>query len=207
VDALAGYSDLTFPGVHRAWSVDRGAVRAGTAGQARWRVSQRDGAGVAFFGVFQQDGAMHLALAYSGDSSAARAGLVFRDPRRQAYPLDFTAGGLLPAPDNDPAASWGAGARGQTRISADARLDPDAAARLAPADGETARGFEFPDAVLQSLASLTPRESLGVELFDATGQVTGRFWFEVGALRAALAMQAIALSVPEPAATDAAALP
>ncbi len=207
IDRLAAYSDLTFPGVHRDWAVDRGAVRAGRGAEPRWRVSQRDGAGQASFGVFQQNGEMRLALAYNGDVRAARAGLVFRDPGRQAHPMDFTAGGLLPAPDGDPAASWGAGARGQSRVSAAARLDAQTAAYLAPAGGETAFGFVFPENALRPLTGLTPRESIGVELFDATGQTVRRIWFEVGALRAALAMQAVPLTAPEPAAPDVGAMP
>lgn len=207
IESLAGYSDLTFPGVHRDWRVDRGAVRAGRGAEPRWRVAQRDGAGQASFGVFQQNGEMRLALAYNSDSPAARAGLMFRDGARQPYPMDFTAGGLLPAPDSDPAASWGAGIRSQSRVSAAARLTPDVAAYLAPAGGETARGFVFAQTALQRLVNLTPRESIAVELFDATGQTVERIWFEVGALRAALAMQAVPLSAPEPVSADLTAMP
>lgn len=197
VQQLAGYSDLTFPGIHRRWLVDRGATRSVHASQARWRVSQRDMDATAWFGVYEREGAMHLALAYNGDTPAARAALIFRDPARQAYPIDFSAGGLLAPPDNDPAASWGAGLRGQMRVLAAGRLDADSAARLAPAGGAPARGFTFPQSALAPIAHLTPRESVGVELFDATGRVAERIWFEVGALRAALAMQAVPLVAPD----------
>lgn len=198
VAGLAGYSDLAFPGVSRDWRVDRGPVRAGRAGEPRWRVSQRHGAGQAQFGVFEQDGAMHVALAYNGADRPARAALALRDPARQAHPLDFTAGGLLAAPDADPAASWGAGRGALNRIAASGRLAPDTAAHLAPAGGQPARGFVFPDHALQRLTALTPREGVAVELYDRTGQVAQRIWIEIGALKAALAMQAIALPEPEP---------
>ena len=197
--ALAGYSDLTFPGVHRDWVVDRGAVRAGHSNTPRWRIAQRDGQGQAWFGVYEHDGRMQLALAYNSEVRAARAGLMFRDADRQAHPLDFTAGGLLPAPDGDPAASWGAPAGAQARVSASSRLGAELAANLAPAGGTPARGFAFSMDALQRVSALAPRESLAVELRDATGQVTERYWFEIGALRAAMALQAMALSPAEPA--------
>jgi hypothetical protein len=200
---LAAYSDLTFPGVHRQWRVDRGPVRMGRASEPRWRVSQRDGAGEAWFGVFEQDGEMRLAVAFNTDAGYARSALAFRDPARQAYPMDYTAGGLLPAPDGDPAAAWGAGARAIARTAASARLDGAVAAALAPAGGAPARGFVFPDTVLQRLAGLTPREAVAIELYDRTGAVTGRLWFEIGALRAALALQAIPLPAPDPASAPA----
>lgn len=196
---LAVYSDLTFPGVARQWRVDRGPIRAGRASEPRWRVSQRTLEGEAWFGVFERDGEMHLAIAFNDAERHTRSALAFRDPGRQAYPMDFTAGGLLPAPDGDPAAAWGAGSRAQTRATASGRLDEAAAAYLAPAGGAPARGFLYPDSVLQRLAALTPREAVAVELYDRTGQLSRRFWIEVGALKAALAMQAVPLPAREPA--------
>ncbi|MCR9129924.1 MAG: hypothetical protein NXI12_10400 [Alphaproteobacteria bacterium] len=203
---LAVYSDLTFPGVVRQWRVDRGAVRTGRAGEPRWRVSQRTAGGEAWFGVFEQDGEMHLAVAFNDAERHTRSALAFRDSGRQPFPMDFTAGGLLPAPDGDPAAAWGAGARAQTRATASGRLDEAAAAYLAPADGAPARGFLYPDSVLQRLAALTPREAVAVELYDRTGQISRRFWIEVGGLKAALAMQAIPMPAPEPAPAQATSL-
>lgn len=196
---LAAYTELSFPGVHREWRVDRRPVRTARAGEPRWRVSQRDHTGQAWFGVFEQDQEQGLAVAFNRQARPARAALAFRDPATAAHPVDFTAGGLLAAPDGDPAAGWGAPAGARTRATASGRLDADQAAHLAPAGGAPARGFMFPDAALRALADLTPRESAAVELYDRTGRVVERYWFEVGALRAALAMQAIPLPEPEPA--------
>lgn len=206
VTALAAFSDLTFPGVHRDWIVDRRAARTGPGAEPRWRVSQRDGDGAAWFGVFEHQGELELAVAYNGEVRAARAGLTFRDRARQTYPLDFTAGELLTAPDGDPAASWGAGAGAQTRISASARLQDPIAASLAPAGGAPARGFTFPRQALVRLTALTPRDGVAVELLDPRGQVSRRIWFEVGALQAALAIQAAPRPDPRPV-QDAASAP
>jgi hypothetical protein len=194
---LASYADLTFPGVARQWRVHRGPVPIIDAYNPHWRVSQRTGDGQAWFGVFEMDGEMRLAVAFNDAERHTRSALAFRDPGRQAHPMDFTAGGLLPAPDGDPAAAWGAGFRALARVTASGRMEAETAAHLAPAGGAPARGFLYPDSVLQRLAALTPREAVAVELYDRTGQLSRRFWIEVGALKAALAMQAIALPAPE----------
>lgn len=200
---LSLYSDLTFPGVARQWRVDRGLVRAGRGAEPRWRVAQTTHGGEAWFGVFEQNGEMHLAVAFNDDERHTRSALAFRDARRQPYPMDFTAGGLLPAPDGDPAAAWGAGPRSQTRATASGRMDETTAGHLAPASGEPARGFLYPDTVLQRLAALTPREAVAIELYGRSGEIKRRFWIEVGALRAALAMQTIPLPAPDPVGTSA----
>jgi len=197
ISDLAAYADLTFPGVVRQWRVNRGAVPIIDAYDPHWRVSQRTGDGQAWFGVFELDGEMHLAVAFNDADRHTRSALAFRDARRQAYPMDFTAGGLLPAPDGDPAAAWGAGSRALERVTASGRMEDETAAHLAPAGGTPARGFLYPDSVLQRLAALTPREAVAVELYDRTGQISRRIWIEVGALKAALAMQAIALPARE----------
>lgn len=202
---LARYTELSFPGVRREWRVDRRPVRTARMGEPRWRVSQREGDGRAWFGVFEQNREQALAIAFNGGARPTRAALAFRDPARAPHPVDFTAGGLLPAPDGDAAASWGAPAGARSRATASGRLDADQAAYLAPASGMPARGFIFPDTALRALADLTPRESAAVELYDRTGQVVDRYWFEIGALRAALAMRAVPLPDPEPAPDTAAA--
>lgn len=198
IAALADYSDLTFPGTERQWRVDRGPVRPGRAAEPRWRVSQLTRDGEAWFGVYEVDGEMHLAVAFNDPVRYARSALSFRDREREPYPLDFTAGGLLPAPDSDPAASWGAGARGLRRSTASGRMSDEAAAYLAPAGGAPAHGFEFPETALRSLAELTPRDGAAIELYDRTGVVVRRIWVEIGALKAALALQAIPLPEREP---------
>jgi hypothetical protein len=60
---------------------------------------------------------------------------------------------------------------------------------------------------LTRLAALTPREGVAVELRDMTGRVTHRFWFEIGALRAAMALQAMPVTPATPATTTPSAAP
>ena len=197
IDALSGYTELSFPGVTASWRVDRTPRRATSLGPI-WRVAQRHTSGQAWFGVYDTPQGPAIGIAFNADTRAARAVLAFRDPARQAHPIDFTAEGLLEAPDGDPAAAWGAGARAQRRVSAAARMEIELAQALAPAGGAPARGFIFPDAVLTQLSNLTPREGVAVELYDPAGRVEARYWFEIGALKAGLAMQALPINQPEP---------
>ncbi len=189
---LAGFTEIRFAGVHRAWIVDRRPPRRG-AGPA-WQVLQSTPLSAANFGVARLDGAPSFVLAFNAAEPFASAVLVMRDPARQTYPIDFTAGGLLAAPGGDPASAWGAPPSEERRYLATDRLAPDIAATLAPASGDPARGFVFTDDALGAMAQLTPREGVAVELRDRSGDIAERYWFEVGGLRAALAMQAVPLS-------------
>lgn len=190
ISDLAGFTEIRFDGASRVWIVNRRPPRRG-AGPG-WRVLQ-SAPGTANFGVAHIEGEPVFALAFNADAPAASAVLVMRDPARQAYPVDFTAGGLLAAPGGDPASAWGAPPSQERRWLAADRMAPETAAALAPASGDPARGFLFSEDALAEMAQLTPREGVAVELRDRAGDISERFWFEVGALRAALAMQAVPL--------------
>lgn len=194
---LAQFTELTFPGQAGRWWVDR-TPPIGARATAEWRVVQTQEGVDAAFGVFDAGEGPSLGFAFRADARPARAELAWRNSQRQSAPIDFTAGGLLAPPDNAPAASWGAGARAQSRTGANARVSEQVAANLAPAGGQSAYGFVFDDAVVQTLADLTPREGFVVIVYDARGEVSQRVWFEVGGLKAALAMQAIELVIVEP---------
>lgn len=200
-DQLARFTELTFPGRAGLWWIDR-TPPIGARAIAEWRVVQTQNQSGTAFGVFDAGEGPTLGFAFRAEARPARAELAWRNSVRQPAPIDFTAGGLLPPPDNTPAASWGAGARAQSRTGASARLTEHVAANLAPAGGQNAFGFVFDDQALQTLADLTPREGFVVTVYDARGDVSQRAWFEVGGLKAALAMQAIALVIPEPDTAD-----
>lgn len=191
IDALAGFTEIRFQGTSRVWMVDRRPSRPHA--ETRWRVIQETGARDAVFGIAEIGDDLQLTLAFNSDSVLSGAVLVARNPDRMAYPMDFTAGGLLPPPGRDGASAWGASAGQTQRFMARERLNADAAAVLAPDSSELPRGFIFPPESLAALVQLTPREGVAIELRDRSGDVASVIWFEVGALQAALAMQAIPL--------------
>ena len=191
ISELAGFTEIRFDGVSRVWVVDRRPPRRG-AGPG-WRMLQPAPGAAANLGVARIEGEPVFALAFNADAPAASAVLVMRDRARQGYPIDFTAGGLLAAPGGDPTSAWGAPPGEERRWLAADRMAADAAAALAPASGDPARGFIFTEEALAEMAQLTPREGVSIELRDRAGDVSERFWFEVGAFRAALAIQAVPL--------------
>ncbi|XBQ15121.1 MAG: hypothetical protein ABL308_09120 [Oceanicaulis sp.] len=192
IDRLAPLTEIAFPGRHQHWISERRR-----RGAPDWRVRQSTAEAEATLGLAPGEEEDRFVLAYRAEAAPAFAVIVFRDPARQAHPLDFTAGGLLPAPGGDPVSAWGGGARAEIRIPASGRLDPDTAARLAPAGGAPARGFVFPDRALRAMTHLTPRDGVRVEFTGADGRPAGAYWFETGMLNAALAVQGIALPEPE----------
>ncbi len=196
IDGLSTYTEIRFQGSARAWIVDRRPSRANAL--PRWRVVQRTGQGDAAFGVAEVGEDLQFALAFRSETPLSSAVLVARDPDRQGYPIDFTAGGLLPPPGRDGASAWGASVGQTQRFMAQERLETDVAANLAPAAGIPARGFIFSPDSLAFLTQLTPREGVAIELRDRSGDVVSLIWFEVGSLQAALAMQAIPLVDIEP---------
>jgi hypothetical protein len=191
IESLASFTEISFQGTARTWIVDRRPARRNAP--PRWRIVQNTGAADAAFGVAEVDQAFQLALAFNSDERLSSAVLIARDPERLPYPMDFTAGGLLPPPGRDGASAWGAPAGQDRRFVAQDRLSPDAAAALAPASGDPARGFVFSEDALVWLAQLTPREGVAIELRDRAGDVASLYWFEVGSLQGAMAMQAIPL--------------
>ena len=191
IGELVGFTEIRFEGVNRVWVVDRRPPRRG-AGPS-WRVSQSTSEATAIFGVARLDGEPAFALAFNAEAPFASAVLVMRDAARQPYPIDFTANGLLAPPGGDPASAWGAPPSQESRWLAADRLNAETAAALAPASGDPARGFVFTQEALTTMAQLTPREGVSIELRDRAGDIAARYWFEVGALRAALAMQAAPL--------------
>ncbi|MCC5996419.1 MAG: hypothetical protein JJU18_08640 [Oceanicaulis sp.] len=194
-ERLTALAELTWPvlpGRLREWRV-RPPLSAGRTG---WRVSQSLGDQPAAFGLYETRSTRSPALAWRAERQAVHAVLIMRDPARQDAPVDRTVGGLRAAPGGDPVSAWGAYAGGEQRFSSTARLDAETAAHLAPAGGDHAHAFAFPEAALAALAALEPRESARVDLRAPDGGLAGRYWIEVGALRAALMLASEADSRP-----------
>lgn len=191
-DALAQTPEIDFPGIHQSWISTRSRNRP-----IAWPVSQIHSGGQAVFGlVYNDEDALVLTLAMRASEPAAFAVMVVRNPDRQGEPLDFTAGGLLPAPANDPISAWGGAAGAQSRYFAAERLSAEIASLLAPASGETPFGFQFGREALEGLLELSPREGLRIDLMPIDGGPAQSLWFEVGMLKAALAVQGLALPDP-----------
>ncbi|MGJ3230296.1 MAG: hypothetical protein ACFE0P_00690 [Oceanicaulis sp.] len=192
--ALAATHEIAFPGLHQSWISERRE-----RGAPLWRVRQTANGRPAVLGLHAGPSGDVLTLALRTGAAPAFAVLILRDPARQAAPLDFTAGGLLPAPYADPLSAWGGAAGAQRRIPSRDRLSPETAARLAPADGAAALAFTFPDRAVEALRALAPREGVRVELIGARGELVDTVWFEAGMFNAALAVQALPLPEPDPA--------
>jgi len=191
IESLASFTEISFQGSARTWIVDRRPAR--NLAPPRWRVVQRTGPADAAFGVAEINEALELTLAFNSIDGLSSAVLVARDRDRLAHPMDFTAGGLLAPPGRDGASAWGAPQGQDRRFVAQDRLSEEAAAALAPASGDPARGFVFSQDTLVWLTQLTPREGVAIELRDRAGEIVSVLWFEVGSLQAALAMQAVPL--------------
>ncbi|MFW5660388.1 MAG: hypothetical protein ACOC05_03250 [Oceanicaulis sp.] len=192
--ALAQTHEIAFPGLYQDWISERRHRNA-----PLWRVRQAARGHAAMLGVHAGDGDTGdgLAFAVRSESAPASAVLIARDPSRQPHPLDFTAGGLLPAPFEDALSAWGGAADAERRIPASKRLDAALATRLAPASGEAAYAFGFPDHALEALRRLAPREGVRIELTGARGELLDIVWFEAGMFNAAMAVQALPLPEPE----------
>ncbi|MGX6647900.1 hypothetical protein ACWCOP_08155 [Maricaulaceae bacterium MS644] len=193
-DALSQTHEIAFPGVYQDWVSERR-----DRGVPLWRVRQSDQGRTAILGLHAGADGDVMAVALRSAAEPAFAVIVVRDPSRQAEPLDFSAGGLLPTPFENVLSAWGGASGGHRRISASARLDMDMAARLAPAGGAGAYAFAFPDTAVMALRALAPREGVRIDLVGGRGQILDTLWFEVGMFNAALAVQALELPEPEPA--------
>lgn len=190
---LAATPEIQFPGLHQAWISERRR-----RGAPVWRVHQTSAVAPARLGVspIRREDLLVLALRSGEEPAAVR--LVMRDPGRQREPLDFTAGGLLPAPYDDPLSAWGAAAGAERRFSASLRLSAEDAARLAPASGAAAYAFAFPDRAIEALRALAPRDGVRAEVIGRRGDLVETLWFEAGMFNAALAVLALPLPDPEP---------
>lgn len=193
---LAQTSSIQFPGLHQSWVSERRR-----RGAPDWRVHQTAASATARLGVSPVEREDRLVLALRTQTEPASIRLVMRDPGRQAAPLDFTAGGLLATPYDDPLSAWGAAAGAELRFSASRRLSEDEAARLAPASGKPAHAFAFPDRTLEALRRLAPREGVRAEVIGPRGEMVGTLWFEAGMFNAAMAV--LDLPPPDPEASPA----
>lgn len=169
--AFAGWVNamrMEFPGWERTWLARRVADGAG------WRLSQTiDAPTAATFGVREQDGAQHLAIAFTiprANAAPASARLFLRDtsrgPSREIALTQRISQGLeagLPAPNATTSAP-------STRT-------------LVRADGRQLAVFTFPDAAFRTLLTLDPRET--VEVRVAQGRTAQRYLIEVGDIAAA----------------------
>jgi len=197
---LSGFDQARFEGRAQGWTAQRGGL---SDDFAQWRIVQSLRQGAAYFGVFQQGEETALALSLRTRLRPAYAVAFVRDVERAPDPVDMTAGGLLPPPDNDPVSAWGAPSDRLKRVFATETLSRQRAGELAPASGEPAVGFVFPDSLMQELASLSPREGARIDLYDGTGTVIDRYWVEVGAFDAALAfMRLPTLAAPSASAAS-----
>jgi hypothetical protein len=169
---FAGYrrlGQMAFPGAERSWHARRRADAEG------WLVLQSHGD--ARFGLRLTEAGPQAAFAVTVDAVApVSARLVMRDVRRApASPLDIPgrAPGGLSHNSPYPAMAKTVFAQGRT-LSAPADQAPRSVVI-----------FSFPDAVLNALAALDPREAAVIELEGARG--VERHLIEVGDLTAALA--------------------
>jgi hypothetical protein len=186
--AFAGYARLDhmdFPGDLEAWT----AVRPADEGALHWRVLQRDRFGwdEMGFGVAGRSEARQL-MAVANFADAAQpygARLVIRDEALTAGPFldprQADVNGRIPIADRLPP-------RAATRVFAAEAMSP--AGPDLDAEGRGAWAFRFPEAAMQALAKLDPRESVAVEFLfqgdDAGGGVRTAY-VEVGDFAAARA--------------------
>ncbi|WP_440957536.1 hypothetical protein ACFELO_09545 [Oceanicaulis sp. LC35] len=194
---LSGYDQARFEGRAQGWTAQRGGL---SDEFAQWRIVQSLRQGAAYFGIYQQGEETGLALSLRTALRPAYAVAFVRDAERAPDPVDLTAGGLLPPPDDDPVSAWGAPSDRLERIFATRTLSRQRAGELAPASGQPAVGFVFPQALTEELATLSPREGARIDLYDGTGTVIDRYWVEVGAFDAALAFMRLPTMAPQSAA-------
>lgn len=190
---LAATPQIRFPGLHQPWISERRR-----RGAPDWRVHQTAVSATARLGVSPGERGDQLVLALRTDGEPASVRLVMRDPGRQAEPLDFTAGGLLAAPYDDPLSAWGAAAGAERRVSASQRLSVDDAARLAPASGAAAHAFTFPARTMDALRRLAPRDGVRAEIIGPRGDLVDTIWFEAGMFNAAMTVLDLPLPEPDP---------
>jgi hypothetical protein len=195
---LSGFDQARFEGRAQGWTAQRGGL---SDEFAQWRIVQSLRQGAANFGIFQQGDETALALSLRTALRPAYAVAYVRDVERAPEPVDLTAGGLLPPPDEDPVSAWGAPSDRLERVFATETLSRQRAGELAPASGQPAVGFIFPQALTEELANLSPREGARIDLYDGTGAVIDRYWVEVGAFDAALAFMRLPTMAPQSTAT------
>ena len=183
---MAQTGRLEFPGVYQSWTSVRSRFE-----REGWAVHQTQADANAVFGFVWDGEDLVPTLAVRREAPPALAMLFIRDVEKQADPIDFSAGGLLPTPSLDPISQWGGTSDALTRFLAAERIGSDSAAQLAPASGEPAFGFAFSPDIIEALLSLTPRESIRIDLVSGTGEPPEQYWFEVGMLKSALAVQAL----------------
>ncbi|WP_306017179.1 hypothetical protein [Oceanicaulis sp. MMSF_3324] len=191
---LSGYDQARFDGRAQGWTAQRGGF---SDEFAQWRIVQSLRQGAANFGIFQHGDETGLALSLRTGRQPAYAVAYLRDVDQAPEPVDLTAGGLLPTPGDDPVSAWGAPSDRLERIFATQALSRQRAGELAPASGEPAVGFVFPQALTEALTTLSPREGARIDLYDGTGTVIDRYWVEVGAFDAALAFMRLPTMAPQ----------
>jgi hypothetical protein len=188
--AFAGYARLDhmdFPGEFASWRADR--PPPGDAPQ--WRASQRARFGwdVMVFGLAGQGQTLTAAASFADGARPYGARLVLRD-------ADATSGPYLDARLADIAGHIPIDGRLPPRTSSrvfEAGQMRPAGADLAPPDMPGAVVFDFPDAAVDALARLDPRESAAIEfLFAGEGPDEVRTaYVEVGDFAAAKAFEAV----------------
>jgi hypothetical protein len=181
---------MDFPGEFAGWLAERPASDTET----RWHASQRARFGwdVMLFGLagHGDDRPLTAVAAFADEAQPYGARLVLRD-------VDATSGPYLDARQADI----------DGRIPIDARLPPRESSRvfeagemtmadkaLLPSDMPSALSFQFPQAAIDALAGLDPRETVAVEFLFAgdNGEVVRTAYVEVGDFAAAKAFQSIA---------------
>lgn len=180
--AFAGYSKLirmTYPGDAASWRADRSLPTQG----GWWRLAQTaqlQGGGALVFGLSGARGEdpQLLSVADFGAAQPYSARLLVRDPDRTpgAYLAMMRVGSTASLPLSARVAP-----RAATRVfAAEARGPADA--RLLPPGAKSATAFRFPQAAVDAIADLDPREAITVEFVFAgrTGDVTRQALIEVG---------------------------
>ncbi|MBS0360032.1 MAG: hypothetical protein JSR98_01525 [Proteobacteria bacterium] len=194
-NAFNGYAKmtrLTYAGDVAGWSADKNLGRS-----VRWSLAQETafGADRMVFGLAGREGAQGLvaSVSFADGAQPYAARLVLRDPARapQPYLARYGVGataGLALAQRLPPALAQKAFAA-TARAPSDPELLPHLAdGRAAP----TGWAFRFPDAAVQELARLDPREAVAVD-FLFSGGATRRAYVEVGDFAAGRAFLAVAI--------------
>lgn len=176
-----------FEGAYRSWTADRTKYEF-----VRWNLFQDvDGGrfGQARLST-EEDAPYHIAFAWQGDEKPAMTSLVLRDVAREPDPVDATAGGFLPLPDNKPVARYQPPRYAQTHILASSRgLNASPQGLFGAEDDSPSSRIQivtFPDTLIEHLAELEPEESVRLEMKNSNGEMMAQYWIEVGQLRHAI---------------------
>ncbi len=190
-DAFAGYAHLDqmeFPGELDSWT----ALRPADDGVAHWRVVQNDrfGWNELKFGVAGRGEARAL-MAVAEFADGARpygARLVMRDASLTTGPFldpgQADVNGRIPIADRLPP-------RAATRVFNAEAMSP-AGSDLAGRDRAGAWAFRFPEAAIDALQALDPREAVAVEFLLPGDEGVRTAYIEVGDFAAARAFAEIA---------------